>query len=49
MRAKASGLLQYAGLDPAAAARLCDSVLDLPSAASCPPLLTDLLRHAGID
>ena len=49
MRDKAMGLLQYGGLDEAGAAQLCDSVLALPSAPTCPPLLTDLLRHAGID
>jgi len=48
MRAKAIGLLQYGGLDESGAARLCDSVLALPSAAACPPLLTGLLQHAGI-
>ena len=49
MRDKAMGLLHYGGLDESAAAELCDSVLAMPSAAACPPLLTDLLRHTGID
>jgi len=48
MRAKAIGLLRHGGLDDAAAERLCDSVLALPSATTCPPLLGDLLRHAGL-
>jgi 2-methylcitrate dehydratase PrpD len=49
MRAKAMGLLQYGGLDESAAKQLCDSVLALPSASTCAPLFSDLLRHAGVD
>ncbi len=46
MRAKAMGLLEYGGLDTAAATRLCDAVLALPGAAGAPDLIADLLAHA---
>ncbi len=45
MRAKALGLLDYGGLDPAAAARLCDAVLALPDASEAPDLHADFVAQ----
>ncbi len=46
MRAKATGLLEYGGLDGKATGRLCDAVLDLPDADRTPGLFADFLAHA---
>ncbi len=46
MRAKAMGLLEYGGLEAAAATRLCDLVLALPDAAEAPDLCADFLAHS---
>jgi hypothetical protein len=45
MRAKATGLLQYGGLDQAAAIRVCDEVLALPTMQNNPGLFTRFLDH----
>jgi 2-methylcitrate dehydratase PrpD len=46
MRSKAMGLLQYGGLDEAAAKRLCDAVLSMPAAGEATPIFADFIDHA---
>ncbi len=43
MRAKAEGLLAFAGLGADQAASLCDAVLNLPAAASSPAIFSDFI------
>ncbi len=49
MRAKATALLSYGGLDDDDANRLCDRVLALAEGPPAPPLLSEFLAHIGCE